>query len=89
MFVCSVKGNTLKLWGIIALAIVSVIVLVIALPGAETVTAGSIFEGSETVNYDRIKTDEKRREFLAQFGWEVSEKPIEEVEVQKIGRAHV
>ena len=82
MFVCSVKGNTLKLWGIIALALVSVIVLVIALPGAETVTAGNIFEGSETVNYDRIKTDEKRREFLSQFGWEVSENQIEEVEVQ-------
>ncbi len=82
MFVCSVKGNTLKLWGIIALALISVIVLVIALPGAEAVTAGSIFEGNSTINYDKIKTDDARREFLNQFGWEVGKSMIEEVEIQ-------
>lgn len=82
MFICSIKGNTLKLWGVIALALVSVIVLVIALPGAETVSAGSIFEGESTVNYDKIKTEDSRREFLTQFGWEVAEEKIEEVEVQ-------
>lgn len=82
MFVCSVKGNTLKLWGIIALALVSVIVLVIALPGAETVSAGSIFEGEGTINYDKIKTEVSRREFLTQFGWEVAKEAVEEVEVQ-------
>ena len=82
MFVYSVKGNTLKLWGIIALALVAVTVLVIALPGGDAVAAGSIFEGEETVSYDRIKTESSRLDFLRQFGWEVSESCIEEVEVR-------
>ena len=82
MFIYSIKGNTLKLLGIIAIAVVAVIVLLIALPSESTVMAGSIFEGSDTVNYDRIKTDDSRREFLRQFGWETEESAVEEVEIR-------
>ena len=45
MFIYSVKGNTLKLFGIIALAITAVLVLIFALPSENAVMAGSIFEG--------------------------------------------
>ncbi|MBE6588338.1 MAG: DUF4830 domain-containing protein [Ruminococcaceae bacterium] len=82
MFICSVKGNTLKLWGIIALALALVTALAIALPGAETVAAGSLFEGKDTLNYDKIKTEDARHEFLSQFGWEVSGPCVEEVEIR-------
>lgn len=82
MFICSVKGNTLKFWGIIALAIVAVTALIIALPENNTVLAGSIFEGEDKINYDKIKTEEARVEFLSQFGWEVAKNAKEEVEIQ-------
>lgn len=81
MFVCSVKGNTLKLWGIIILAIAAVTALVIALPDAEAVAAGSIFEGNDSIRYDKIKTEENRMDFLRQFGWEPGAECIESVEV--------
>jgi len=82
MFVYSVKGNTLKLWGIITLALVLVTVLIIALPDGASVEAGSIFEGSDKTRYDKVKTENGREEFLSQFGWEVSPGAIEEVEIK-------
>ena len=82
MFIYSVKGNTLKLFGIIALAITAVLVLIFALPSENAVMAGSIFEGKESVNYDKIKTDDSRKEFLRQFGWETEENAVEEVEIR-------
>ena len=33
-------------------------------------------------NYDKVKTDEDRREFLAQFGWEVSGEAVEVREIR-------
>ena len=82
MFICSIKGTTLKLWGIIALAIAAVTALIIALPGGEAIAAGSIFEGNGSVRYDKIKTEGARMDFLRQFGWEVGDACVEEVEVQ-------
>lgn len=81
MFICSVKGNTLKLFGLIVLAVVAIAVIVIAVPSADAVEAGSIFEG-DTISYDKVKTDASRRDFLSQFGWETKDACIEEVEVQ-------
>lgn len=82
MFVYSIKGNTLKLFGIIALALVAVTVLAVTLPSSQSVEAGSILESSNTINYDKIKTDEARKGFLRQFGWEVESSAVEEVEMK-------
>ena len=82
MFICSVRGNTLKLFGIIAIAIAAVTALIIALPSAEAIEAGSILENSSEISYDKIKTEDNRRDFLRQFGWELAENTVEEVEVQ-------
>lgn len=82
MFICSVKGNTIKLFAIIALAIAAATVLAVALPGAEAVEAGSIIEKGESINYDKIKTENSRLEFLRQFGWDVREGCVEEVEIK-------
>ncbi len=82
MFICSIKGNTLKLFGLIALALIAIAIIIIAIPSADAVEAGSIFEGNGTVSYDKIKTDASRKDFLSQFGWETNDKCVEEVEVQ-------
>ncbi|MBR6676621.1 MAG: DUF4830 domain-containing protein [Clostridia bacterium] len=81
MFICSVKGNTLKLFGLVAIAVVAVMIIIIAVPSADAVETGSIFEG-ETISYDKVKTDASRRDFLSQFGWKTGDACIEEVEVQ-------
>lgn len=83
MFVCSVKSNTLKFIGIVAIAVAAVVTLIIALPqGSGSVAAGSVFEGADKVNYEKIKTNENRIEFLGQFGWEANENCLEETEVK-------
>lgn len=82
MFICSVRGNTLKLFGIIAIAIAAVTALIIALPSAEAIEAGSILEKSSEISYDKVKNEDNRRDFLRQFGWELGENTVEEVEVQ-------
>ena len=82
MFVCSVKSNTLKLAAIIVLAVVAAAVLIIMLPSNDKVAAGSLFKGSDTVNYDKIKTEDDRVDFLSQFGWEAKDGCVEEAEVK-------
>ncbi len=82
MFVCSVKSSTLKLAALIVVAIAAAAALIVLLPSNDRVAAGSVFKGDDTVSYDKIKTDGDRRDFLAQFGWELGEGCIEEVEVR-------
>ncbi|MBP9988130.1 MAG: DUF4830 domain-containing protein [Ruminococcus sp.] len=81
MFVMSVKSSTVKTASIILAAIIAVTALVIFLPDSSSVAAGSIFEGADRINYDKIKTDSARKEFLSQFGWEIGE-CLEETEVK-------
>ncbi|MDD6094482.1 MAG: DUF4830 domain-containing protein [Clostridia bacterium] len=82
MFVMSVKGNTLKITAAILAAAIVITALVVFLPVGGAVSAGSVFEGKDTVNYDKIKTNENRIEFLRQFGWEPGDDCIEEAEIK-------
>lgn len=97
MFVYSVKGNTLKLAGIICLAAVLMLSLLLLVPkNSQNVTKA---EGSavdmedapaeevsaskeEKISYNKIKTNEDRIAFLGQFGWQVENEPTEEVTVK-------
>ena len=82
MFVMSVKARTLKFAAAILTAAIVLAAVIIFIPDADSVSAGSVFEGSETVNFDKIKTNANRIEFLRQFGWEPGEECIEEVEIK-------
>lgn len=82
MFVMSVKGKTLKIAGVLCAVIIAVAAMLILLPKGDSVSAGSVFEGKDTVNYDKIKTNEQRIEFLRQFGWESGNDCIEETEIK-------
>lgn len=75
MFVCSVKAGTLKFTGILLLAAALLSALLLtAVPAVTTASAG----GRESYTYTGAGTEEGRKKFLAQFGWEVGE-PIENV----------
>lgn len=82
MFIYSLRGSTLKFFGVTTAALVALVTLLFFIPAAPNTAevAGSI-DVSESVRYDKIKTAEDRLEFLRSFGWEVETKPIEETDV--------
>lgn len=82
MFIVSVKGTTIKFAAILLAAAIAITALVVFLPDASSVSAGSLFEGGDSVKYDKVKTNENRIEFLRQFGWETDGDCIEEVEIK-------
>lgn len=79
MFICTVKANTLKFFGIVGLAVLSLAVIVLCIPDYTPVTTNSIAVSAAKYSYDKIKTPSDVVGFLRQFGWEVEEAPVEEV----------
>ena len=86
MFVYSLKANTLKFFGVLSLALVALITLIAFLPSGTPDIAVSAKENDAegktvSISYGKIKSNEDIVIFLAQFGWEVGEKPLEIKEV--------
>ena len=84
MFIYSLRAGTLKFFGVVCVALVSLITLIAFIP---TYTAGDPGLDTDTsaqtvsINYEKIRNNEDRIEFLTQFGWEVENEPLETVEV--------
>ena len=79
MFVCTLRANTLKFFGIIGIALIALVSLIVFVPRYEISSTAAILKEKESFRFDKIKTNEDRIAFLAQYGWEVSESPAEEV----------
>lgn len=77
MFVYSVKASSIRFVAILLLSVSVLTALILLIPAYEPMTVSA----SETVSFSKIKTNEDRVKFLAQFGWQVSENPIEEASV--------
>ena len=79
MFVYSLKASTIKFFGAICVAMAALITLIVFVPvydgGAANVMANT------NINYEKIKDNSARIEFLSQFGWETGEKEIEAIEI--------
>ena len=78
MFIFSLKAKTIKLFGLICVALVGVIMLAAFVPNYIATSAGT---GDSEINYSKIKNNEDRIAFLKQFGWEVSPEEIESEQV--------
>ena len=79
MFVYSMRASTIKLVGVICVALTVLITLIAfvptyALPTQPTADADADVQYS----YDKVKTPSDAVNFLAQFGWEVEGTPVEE-----------
>lgn len=75
------RGND-TVFAVIVLAVAALAALVIFVPAYQPVSAGAdSSDEAVRISYDRIKTNEDRVKFLSQFGYEVSEDPIETVEI--------
>lgn len=86
MFVYSLRASTVKFFGVLALSVIALLVLIAFIPTYETAPAVSIDAAAEeNISYTKIKTNDDRRAFLAQFGWECGEEPVEESEIKLPG----
>lgn len=82
MFVYTCRAGTIRFFAVIVLAVAALAALVIFVPAYQPVSAGAdSSDEAVRISYDRIKTNEDRVKFLSQFGYEVSEDPLETVEI--------
>ena len=82
MFICTVRANTLKFFGVIAASLVVLCAIILMIPEYTPVSTKAIAAASSQYSYDRIKTNDDIVGFLAQFGWEVEKEPLEEVQIR-------
>ena len=79
MFIYSMKATTLKFFGVVCVALVTLIVLIAFVEPYEPVNAGN---GTEVnISYGKINDAADVKEFLLQFGWETDNEPIETANV--------
>ena len=78
MFIYSLKAKTIKLFGLICVALVGVIMIAAFAPGYVATSASA---ANSEINYSKIKNNEDRIAFLKQFGWEVSPEETESEQV--------
>ncbi len=81
MFVYSLRGSTLKFFGVTVIALAALVTLLVFIPAAEPAMSDGVLETVEKVKFDKIKSADDRIEFLRQFGWEVDSTPVEEARV--------
>lgn len=83
MFVYSMRAGTVRFFAVVAVALAALVTLIALVPELQPVAASAQpAEGeSETICYDKVRTNEDRVAFLAQFGWEVDPTPTEETTV--------
>ncbi len=82
MFVYSMRASTIKLVGVICVALTVLITLIAfvptyAIPSEPAADADAAVQYS----YDKVKSAADAANFLAQFGWEVESAPVEETTV--------
>ncbi|MBR2371194.1 MAG: DUF4830 domain-containing protein [Clostridia bacterium] len=80
MFIYSFKAGTVRFFGVLCVTLLALITLIAFVPSYDSsVPTGAV--QSDTVSYDKIKTNEDRINFLKQFGWQTEEEPVEIKEI--------
>lgn len=77
MFIYSVKASSIRFFTVLTLSVALLTTLIVLIPAYEPLSVSA----SETVRFDKIKTNEDRVSFLGQLGWKVAENPLETVAV--------
>ena len=82
MFIYTMRAATLKFFAVICVSLVALITLIAFIPANGAEDDGYIASAVESkIEYDGVKTDADRINFLKQFGWEVKPTPVAAVEV--------
>ena len=87
MFVYSFKASTVRILGVVCVALVGLIALVAFVPtyvtaGSADTSVGQVSNQTVSISYDKIKTEQDVVKFLSQFGWQVEGKAVE---VKQVG----
>ena len=82
MFICTVRANTLKFFSVIALSLVILCTIILTVPEYTPASTKAILASTEQYNYEKVKTADDVRNFLAQFGWETETMPTEEIKIK-------
>ena len=79
MFIYSLRASTVKLVGVVCVALTVLITLIAFVPTYSISSQTSANAGDQSVSYsyDKIKSAEDAVGFLSQFGWEVNASPVE------------
>lgn len=79
MFIYSLRASTVKLVGVICVALTVLITLIAFVPtyAANNSAATGAVDSAVSYNYDKVKTAGDVVGFLSQFGWQVEAEPIE------------
>ena len=75
MFITTFRANTIKFTAITVFSFLIVAALIVFVPKYESTAA----QGK--VSYQNVYSNSDRIDFIAQFGWNVNQTPIEEIEV--------
>lgn len=81
MFVYTVRANSLKFFSILGTALILLISLVIFVPDYAPVTTSAIAAANSKIKFEKVKTNDDRINFLAQYGWEVDADPVDEAKI--------
>ena len=79
MFIYSLRAGTVKLVGVICVALTVLITLIAFVPTYSTDNSAAANADQTVINYsyDKIKTQDDVIQFLSQFGWQVDASPVE------------
>jgi len=81
MFVYTFRAQTIKFFSVVGISLAALLILIAFIPTYEPTVVNTLYTQTANVNFNKIKTNDDRIDFLEQFGWTVSEKPSDEEEV--------
>lgn len=81
MFIYSLHANTIKFFAVICLSLTALIALIVFVPTYAQQNDAAQVGVDASYNYEKIKSNEDRINFIKQFGWEVEAQPLKEQEV--------
>ncbi len=76
MFIYSMRASTIKLVGVVCVALTVLITLIAFVP-TYTISSQASADAEVNYTYDKIKSNDDVVSFLSQFGWEVNTTPVE------------
>ena len=78
MFVYSLRAGTIKLVGVVCVALTVLITLIAFVPTyTSTAASPTVADQSVSYSYDKVRTSGDVVNFLSQFGWTVDAEPAE------------
>lgn len=77
MFVYSMRASTIKLVGVVCVALTVLITLIAFVPTYTVSSQASANADQVSYSYDKVKNESDVISFLSQFGWTVDTTPVE------------